>query len=465
MLSMCVVGLPEELDAPLVTIDAAVESLLGYDVETLTAGQQLALLRRLEHAARKLSATGVPALAALDQYATADEVADTVPMAIATALRISPKEAHRRLHQARDLTPKFTLAGEPLTARLAHTAATHRQGRISTEHITVIGNFLTRLPRSVNPQQRADAERDLARYACGLRPDQLRILARHLELLLNPDGVLDDADRQRRRGLWWSPQGPDGLSEGRIVATPELRAVIDALFAKLAAPGMGNPADQSPHVDGEPSQQRATSDDRSIPQRQHDALLAACRSTLASDLGTHRGLPVTVIVTTTLQQLQRAAAQAAADHNITGWATTAGGTDVTMADLLRMATHAHHYLAIFTDDGRPLDLYRSKRIASADQRIMLHALDRGCTFPGCDKPGYLAEVHHIQEWIADHGPTNIDLLTFACHPHHNLINNGWQVRKRADGITEWIPPPQLHLPTAINNYHHPERLLGGGEES
>jgi hypothetical protein len=136
-----------------------------------------------------------------------------------------------------------------------------------------------------------------------------------------------------------------------------------------------------------------------------------------------------------------------------------------MADVLRMATHSYHYLAIFDTAGRPLDLYRAKRIATADQRIMLHALDRGCTFPGCDKPGYLSEVHHIEEWVAEHGPTNIDLLTFGCGPHHDLIDKGWKVRKRADGVTEWIPPPQLELPTAVNDYHHPERLLGGDGQS
>jgi hypothetical protein len=224
------------------------------------------------------------------------------------------------------------------------------------------------------------------------------------------------------------------------------------------------PRRSEPPSHGEPSEGRAAGDDRSVPQRQHDALLATCRATLSSDLGTHRGLPVAVIISASLDQLQRAANQAAAGQKITGWASTAGGTLIPMSDVLRMATHSYHYLAIFTSDGRPLDLYRSKRIATADQRIMLHALDRGCTFPGCDKPGYLAEVHHIQEWVADRGPTNIDLLTFACGPHHGLIDKGWKARKRADGITEWIPPPQLELPTAVNDYHHPDRLLGRDDD-
>jgi Domain of unknown function (DUF222) len=386
-------------------------------------------------------------------------------MAIASALRISPDDARRRIHEAEDLTLRRALTGEELPQRLEHTAARHREGRLGTEHIKVIRGFLHRLPAAVDPQLRAQAEADLARYACGLRPDQLRILARHLELVINPDGVLDDGDRQRRRGMRWSPQGPDGLSEGKLTATPELRATLDAVFAKLAAPGMCNPADQSPQVDGEPSEERARGDDRSVQQRQHDALLAIGRAALASDLGVHRGLPVTVIVSTTLDQLQSAAEQSAADQKITGWASTGGGSLIPMADVLRLASHAYHYLAIFDTAGRPLDLFRSKRFASADQRIMLHALDRGCTFPGCDKPGYLSEVHHIQEWAAEHGPTNIDLLTFGCGPHHDLIDKGWKVRKRADGATEWIPPPQLELPTAINDYHHPERLLRRDKET
>ncbi|EIU06756.1 hypothetical protein MA5S0921_0171 [Mycobacteroides abscessus 5S-0921] len=72
-----------------------------------------------------------------------------------------------------------------------------------------------------------------------------------------------------------------------------------------------------------------------------------------------------------------------------------------------MAAHAHHYLAIFNDNGRPLYLGRSKRIASPEQRLVLHARDRGCTHPGCHVPGYLCQVHHITDWAHD-GPTDID---------------------------------------------------------
>jgi hypothetical protein len=56
-------------------------------------------------------------------------------------------------------------------------------------------------------------------------------------------------------------------------------------------------------------------------------------------------------------------------------------------------------------------------------------------------PGYLCEVHHVEDW-AQSGLTDIDNLTFACGPHHRLLGpGGWQTRKRADGRTEWIPHP------------------------
>ena len=93
---------------------------------------------------------------------------------------------------------------------------------------------------------------------------------------------------------------------------------------------------------------------------------------------------------------------------------------------------------------------------------MLHAKERGCTAPGCDVPGYLTEVHHVDEWALG-GQTDIDKLTFGCRQHHALLGpGGWKTRKLKDGSTEWIPPPQLPLASGTNDYHHPERLVPDG---
>src|SRR5258708_5296216 len=94
----------------------------------------------------------------------------------------------------------------------------------------------------------------------------------------------------------------------------------------------------------------------------------------------HNGFPASIVVTTTLQELEAGA----------GKALTGGGTLLPMSDVIRLATHAHHYLAIF-DKGKAPGLYHTKRLASPAQRIVLYARDRGCSFPGCAIPGPLPQ--------------------------------------------------------------------------
>jgi len=244
------------------------------------------------------------------------------------------------------------------------------------------------------------------------------------------------------------------MSELRGLITPELRAHLEAALAKLAAPGMCNPDDEMPCIDGTPGQEGIDRDSRTTAQRNHDGLLAGLRGLLMSgDLGQHKGLPASIIVTTTLAELEAAA----------GKGLTGGGTILPMSDVIRQARRAHHYLAIF-DEGKPLALYHTKRLASPGQRIMLYAKDRGCSAPGCDVKGYYSEVHHLTPYAKCH-TTDVNDLTFACGGHHPLAEKGWITRKNAKGETEWIPPPHLdHGQPRTNSFHHPEKLLAPDDD-
>jgi hypothetical protein len=271
---------------------------------------------------------------------------------------------------------------------------------------------------------------------------------------LNPDGELSDQERARKRGITLGKQEFDGMSRLSGYITPEARATFEPVLAKLAAPGMCNPDDETPVVDQEPSEEAVRRDIRSAAQRNHDGLLAGLRGLLASgDLGQHNGLPVSIVVTTTLKDLEAVA----------GKGLTGGGSQVPMSDLIRMASHAHHYLALF-DNGKALALYHTKRLASPAQRIMLYARDRGCTKPGCDAPAYHSQVHHVRGW-ATARQTNIDDLTLACGIDNRLAETGWTTRKNAKGDTEWIPPAHLDRgQPRTNPYHHPERFLCDGDD-
>jgi hypothetical protein len=372
---------------------------------------------------------------------------------VAKRLRISTGEARRRIKLAESLGPRTAITGEPLAPKLPHTARAQADGLLGPEHLRVIERFFDELPEAVDYQTRERAEADLARIGGQLGPIQFRKAAERLMALVHPDGDFTDIDRARRRHLIIGKQGADGMSKISGLLDPEARATLDAVFAKWAAPGMCNPGDELPCVDGKPSEVQIHNDQRPPAQRNHDALKAMGRSVLASgELGRHNGLPATIIVSTTLQELESGRGQA----------VTGGGTLLPMRDVIRLASNSHHYLVIFDKHtNEPLYLRRSKRIASAGQRIVLHAQDRGCTFPGCTVPSYGCQVHHAEMDWAHGGQTNITDECLACGPHNRLVKpGGWRTRKRKDGRTEWIPPPHLDGgQSRVNNYHHPENYL------
>ena len=439
-------------------LESAVQALGALEWEKLPAGELLTALARLETSRRQATACAYD-LASAIEHCDDRALGGVAHKVMADVMRTTVSEARRRTRDAAQLRPQTTLTGQPVPPVFPATAKAWDAGLLDVEHLRAIQKFFKDLPDDVPPTAQNKAETFLAQKAAVLRPDQLEKVADRLALQLNPDGTFTDDYRAAQRGFQWcGRQRPDGMSIARLVATPELRAGLEALFAKLAAPGMCNPEDQTPTVNGDPNPEVAARDHRLMAQRQHDALGALVRRHLGDPaLGQHNGLPVTIIATTTLEQLATAA----------GYAVTGAGTQLPMRDLIRLAAHSHHYLCVFDEHTeKALYLGRSKRIATADQRLVLHAKDRGCTAPGCDVPGYLTEVHHVDEW-ATGGPTNIDTLTFACKSHHRLISpGGWKTRKLKDGITQWIPPPHLPLTPGTNDYHHPERLLprDGDEE-
>jgi Domain of unknown function (DUF222) len=440
----------EQIGQALDALEADVDRVCGLSFDALTTPERLRILVRLEKVARRLPTPGHQLINQLAEQASPEELGGRLSRALADRLHITAGEAGRRVAEAADLGPRRAITGEPLSPLLTATAAAARDGTIGGGHVRVIRRFVEQLPRSVDIGTRQQAEAHLAELAREHRPDDLIKLADRLAAYLNPDGTYTDEDRARRRGLTLSKQDADGMSRLSGWLTPEARATFEAVLAKTAMPGVCNPDDHTPVVDGPPAEDAERRDIRSASQRNHDGLNAALRALLASGkLGLHNGLPATIIVTTTLRDLESAS----------GTALTGGGSMLPMSDVIRMARHAHHYLAIF-DKGSAIGLYHTKRLASPGQRIVLYAKDRGCTRPGCDVPGYWCEVHHVEDWATTHR-TDVDQLTLACGPHHSLVEpGGWNTRKRKNGDTEWIPPPHLDRgQPRINTFHHPERLL------
>jgi hypothetical protein len=435
---------------------AAHESLADCDLGTLTHRELLTVLDDLETLTCQLPTQWHRALTRLQAETTPTELgAKSWKDVLRIRWRISATDANRRLAEAADLGPRRTLTGQPLAPILAATATAQAAGQINNEHVDKIRDTMNHLPAFVDTPTREQIETDLVRLAAGVGPTELKKAADKVLFLLDQDGPEpDDTERARKRGLHVSPQRRDGTLDIKGTLTPEAWAIYEAIFATTAAPGMCNPDDESPRLSGTPSQEQIDTDHRTLAQRRHDALVAIGRNALQSgELGQHNGLPTSIIIRTTLQDLESRA----------GVGTTGGGTLMPINDVIRLAGHANRWLAVFDNaTGQALNLFRARRTASPAQRIMLIARDGGCTKPSCAVPAYGAQVHHaLTDW-ADGGNTNVNEMTLACGPDNRLVDKygGWTTTINHRGDVEWIPPPDLDTgQTRINYYHRPELLI------
>ncbi|MDN4518557.1 HNH endonuclease signature motif containing protein [Mycolicibacterium austroafricanum] len=450
-----------DVQAAVRALHAAFDEVAGCEADLSTRSELLGALDELETLGCRLPSVSHRLLARLQAEATPQEMgAKSWKEVLAVRWRISTSEAHRRLTEAAALAPRQAMTGESLPPVLPATATAQAHGLINAEHVEVIRKTMAKLPGFVDTATRERIEVDLVRTAVGNGPKELKDSADRTLFLLDQDGPEpDERERARKRGVTKHKQRADGMVDVSATLTPQAWAVWEPIFAKYAAPGMCNPDDPEPCTSGTPSQAQIDNDHRSLAQRQHDALLAAGRIALMSgQLGQLNGLPVSIIIRTTLQDLESRA----------GIGVTGGGTVMPIAEVIRMAGHANHYLAVFDRaTGSALDLFRAKRTASPAQRIMLIARDGGCTKPGCTVGAYGCQGHHVEADFAKGGNTNIDELGLACGPDNRAVNNngGWTTRMNERCEVEWTPPPQLDTGQARLNYlHRPERLLRPPEE-
>ncbi|WP_328810202.1 HNH endonuclease signature motif containing protein [Rhodococcus sp. NBC_00294] len=462
--------------ALLAQLGSAVEGIAMLDASTLTSEDRLALVCGAENTRRLLTGASHTWLNGLVAGSGFDSVigaigASGVPHALAHMLRITTAAAASRLAVARDLGTGTTMTGETLDPPLTHTAAAARDGALADAHVSIIRSFLKKLPHAVDAETRDAAEQTLADLARTVGPEELTAIATRLTEYLDPDGAEpDDRDRARKRFFEIDPQGPDSMSTGRFCVDPVLRALLDAFLAKFAAPGTNapdgsvdldapppnddtTPTDAVPSGDaGQPADSAEGSDDREAEwdhrtpgQRNHDALTDLLKDVLASGRhGQHRGLPLSVVVSVSLDQLTAAA----------GLGLTATGSTVPVADVVRLAAEAHHYLHVFDRaTGSTLHFARARRCASTDQRLALFARDRGCTGPGCSAPASRCEAHHVDDWAAG-GLTDIDDLALACDVHHPLVGE-----RAGQWATSTAPPSHPYPGTVL---WHPPAVIDEG---
>ncbi len=120
------------------------------------------------------------------------------------------------------------------------------------------------------------------------------------------------------------------------------------------------------------------------------------------------------------------------------------GTPIPAKKIRDLACEADILPAIFGGVSQPLDLGRSRRIASPAQRIALVARDRACV--GCGASSNWCQAHHLIPWAVG-GNTDLDDMCLLCSRcHHQVHDDGWQVHRTPTGRYTLQPPPKHHQP-------------------
>ena len=96
---------------------------------------------------------------------------------------------------------------------------------------------------------------------------------------------------------------------------------------------------------------------------------------------------------------------------------------------------------MFDTDGQVVNVGRTLRLFTSRQRAGLAARDGGCMWPGCARPPSWTEAHHINEWFAKNGKTDIaDGILLCKRDHLRLHNQGWIITRT--GNDYWLTPPK-----------------------
>ncbi|MEU8179253.1 DUF222 domain-containing protein [Micromonospora sp. NPDC049047] len=308
-------------------------------------------------------------------------------------------------------------------------------GCITVDQARVIADSVDSVQTAAGPEVADKALGMLVEWAGQFDPTLLRKLSTRILDHVAPD-IADGAaraalDAEARRATRDRHLTLSTLTDGRLRLTGILDTETAGLLRAAIDP-LGAPSDPD--------------DQRSPGQRRHDALGDVCRLALRTgELPENGGDPAQIVVTTSFDGLT----------GQLGGGTLDTGLHLTPEAVRHLACDAAILPAVLGGAGQPLDLGRQRRLITGPLRRALVLRDRGCAFPGCDRPPRWCDAHHIHHW-ADGGTTSLTNAVLLCgHHHRHLHHSDWTVRLAGDGNPEFVPPAWLdpeQLPRR-NHYH------------
>jgi hypothetical protein len=184
------------------------------------------------------------------------------------------------------------------------------------------------------------------------------------------------------------------------------------------------------------AKRRGPEDGRTYSQRMHDAVGELVNH--AMDQGTlprRNGVRPHVNVTTTIEGLKNELGAPPADLELSLPISTRTLERITCDSSLSRVLLA---------DSMVIDVGRATRTVSAPMRRALRTRDKGCRFPGCDRPVDWTNPHHLIHW-ARRGPNDRANIVLVCYYHHRLVHEGgWHVF-RSGREFRFVPPERAFM--------------------
>jgi len=348
-------------------------------------------------------------------------------------LRISAAEARARVTAARAILPRDLPSGGETPPELPELRAAVDAGAVGGEQTRTVIATMKGLPAALDPDMRDMARRVLTVQAQLLEPRVLADFARQVALRCDPDGSLDEKDPVDKVELTLG-------SRNTTTGLTGFKGFLDDLGVEVLSKAIDGLAAPRPASDG-------TVDPRPAKVRRGHALVEVLRRFL--DVGfapTQGGERPHVTVTMDLEALRGQLGTAVLDH----------GGPITAAQARMLACDAMIIPAVLGSGSQVLDMGTAVRLFPSTIRRAITLRDRGCTFPGCDRPATWCDAHHVIHW-AHGGPTSYGNGVLVCAYHHPLLHQGdWEIRFAADGIPEYLPPTWIDPNRAPrrNMMHH-----------
>src|SRR5450631_306987 len=313
----------------------------------------------------------------------------------------SPAAAAGRVAVARELE-SLPLATEAFS-----------DGDFSYPHAAMIA----RTAEKLGDKMESNAETILVAAAKELDLARLRMVTIKLQHFMDPDSVREESNESHELRFLHFSQTLDGVfyMNGRFDA--EAGAIIQTALNALSGP--------------------PTPDDKRTPkQRRADSLVELAHQRLDSGtLPQVGGQKPHLAVTVSMATLANQPGSPAADLE---WAQP-----IPAETARRLACDAAVTPIFLGSESEQPMAGQTSRSISGSQRKALVVRDKGCRFPGCDRPADWTDVHHLKHW-ADGGKHVMDNLILLCRRHHRMVHEeGWQLFVTAQGNIVALMPDRF----------------------